>query len=69
MLIRAIGNSDVIVCDELGPMEFRSQEFVQCAKDLLKADEHTIVVAHRKLQHPIIDESKRRASLPITLPK
>jgi nucleoside-triphosphatase THEP1 len=41
----AIKNSDVIICDEIGP----------------------IVVIHQKLQHPLIDQFKKKSSLIINL--
>ena len=61
-LIEAIKNSDVIICDELGPMEFKSKEFVDCVKDMLELDKPVIVVVHRKLQHPVIDQFRNKAN-------
>ncbi len=46
-LISAIGNSDVIICDELGPMEFKSREVIACTKDLLETDKTVIIVIHK----------------------
>ncbi len=66
-LISAIENSDVIVCDELGPMEFKSKEFIDCTKDLLETDKTVIIVVHKRLQHPIIDQFKKRASFIINV--
>jgi len=66
-LIEAIKDSDVIICDELGPMEFKSKEFVGCAKDMLALDKPVIVVVHRKLQHPVIDEYRKKANFLIDI--
>jgi len=66
-LIKAIKNSDVIVCDELGPMEFKSKEFVDCAKDMLELNKPIIVVVHKRLQHPVIDQFRKKASLLINV--
>ncbi len=66
-LIKAIKNSDVIVCDELGPMEFKSKEFVDCAKDMLGLNKPIIVVAHKRLQHPVIDQFRKKASFLINV--
>lgn len=66
-LISAIENSDVIICDELGPMEFKSKEFIACTKDLLETDKTVIIVVHKRLQHPIIDQFKKRASFIINV--
>ena len=67
MLIDAIKNSDVIICDELGPMEFKSKEFVDCAKDMLELDKPVIVVVHKRLQHPVIDQFRKKASFLINV--
>ena len=34
----ALINSDVIICDEVGPMELKSNEFIDTVKYLLKTD-------------------------------
>ncbi len=61
-LNRAIENSDVIVCDELGPMEFKSKEFIDCVEHLLEIDKVVIIIIHKRLQHAIIDQFKKRAN-------
>jgi len=61
-LISALENSDVIICDEPGPMEFKLKEFIACTKDLLETDKTVMIVVHKRLQHPIIDQFKKRAS-------
>ncbi|HLE34712.1 MAG TPA: NTPase [Nitrososphaerales archaeon] len=67
VLIEAIRKSDVIICDELGPMEFKSQEFVDCVKSIVDLDKPVIVVVHRSLRHPVIDEFRNRASFSINI--
>lgn len=66
-LISAIKDSDVIICDELGPMEFKSKEFIDCTNDLLETDKTVIIVVHKRLQHPIIDQFKKRANFIINV--
>jgi len=66
-LIKAIKNSDVIICDELGPMEFKSKEFVDCVKDMLELDKPVIVVVHKRLQHPVIDQFRKKANFLINV--
>ena len=63
----AVRNSDVIICDEIGPMELKSREFKDSVKSLLDVDKKVIVVAHQKLQHPLIDEFRNKSSLLINL--
>ena len=52
-LLNAIDNSDVIVCDEIAPMELKSREFIESARNV---DKKVIVVIHQMLQHPLIEE-------------
>ena len=63
----AIKNSDVIICDEIGPMELKSTEFIDSLKNLLVVDKKLIVVIHQKLQHSLIDQFKKKSSLIINL--
>jgi nucleoside-triphosphatase len=66
-LTNAIRNSDVIICDEIGPMELKSREFIDSVKNLLYVDKKVIVVVHQKLQHLLTDEFRNRSSLLINL--
>nr|MDP9289482.1 hypothetical protein [Thermoproteota archaeon] len=66
-LMNAISNSDVIICDEIGPMELKSTEFVDSAKNLLYVDKKVIVVVHQNLQHLLTDEFRNKSSLLINL--
>ena len=59
--------SDVIICDEIGPMELKSREFIDSVKDLLDVDKKVIVVVHRNLQHHLTDEFRNKSSLLINL--
>jgi nucleoside-triphosphatase len=58
----ALINSDVIICDEVGPMELKSNEFRDTVKYLLETDKKAIVVIHQKLEHPLIREFKEKAN-------
>jgi nucleoside-triphosphatase len=66
-LTNAIRNSEVIVCDEIGPMELKSREFVDSVRNLLYVDKKVIVVLHQKLQHVVTDEFRDKSSLLINL--
>ena len=66
-LCRAINNCDVIFCDEIGPMELKSREFIDSAKKLLDVDKKTIVVVHQWLQHPLTEQFRKKSSLLISL--
>jgi nucleoside-triphosphatase len=66
-ILRNASNYDIILVDELGPMEFKSKEFREAAKMLLDVNKIRIVVIHKRLKDPIIDEYKRRANAIITV--
>ncbi len=66
-LTNAVRNSDVIICDEIGPMELKSKEFIDSVKNLLEVDKKVIVVVHQKLQHLLTDEFRNKSSLLINL--
>ena len=66
-LSSAVKNCDVIICDEIGPMELNSIEFIQSVKNLLDVDKKVIVVAHQKLHHPLINQFRNKSSLLINL--
>ena len=63
----AVRNSDVIICDEIGPMELKSKEFTDFVKNLLYVDKKVIVIVHQKLQHLLTDEFINKSSLLINL--
>jgi len=67
ILQKALVNTDIVICDELGPMEFKSKEFVGCVDGMLDLDKSIIAVVHKKLQHPLIDRFREKASFMINL--
>jgi nucleoside-triphosphatase len=66
-LTNAIRNSEVIICDEIGPMELKSRELIDSVKNLLYVDKKVIVIVHQKLQHPLTDEFRNKSTLLIDL--
>jgi nucleoside-triphosphatase len=63
----AIKSCDVIICDEDRPMELKSREFIDSAKNLLDVDKKVIVVVHQKLQHPLTEQFRKKSNLLISL--
>jgi nucleoside-triphosphatase len=53
-LVRAVEDSDVVVCDELGPMELLSPEFRRAAEKLLACSKPCLVVVHGEMNDPLI---------------
>ena len=66
-LINALVTSEVIICDEIGPMELRSKELVDVMKNLLNTDKKVIVVMHQKLEHTLADEFRKKSSSLISI--
>jgi nucleoside-triphosphatase len=46
-------NYDLVVIDEIAPMEFKSQEFVQIVEKALDSDRDMLVVLHQKSNHQL----------------
>lgn len=44
---------DLVVIDEIAPMEFKSQEFVLIVEKALDSDRDMLVVLHQKSNHPL----------------
>ena len=63
----AVKNSDIIICDEIGPMELKSKEFIDSVKHLLNVDKKVIVVVHQKIVHAVTDEFRYKCSLLIEM--
>ncbi len=45
---RAIVEADLIVIDEIGPMEYTSDEFIRAVGEVLKSEKPLLAVVHRK---------------------
>ncbi|MEM2759993.1 MAG: NTPase [Nitrososphaerales archaeon] len=63
----AMQDAVVIICDELGPMEFKSKEFVDVVNRMLDLDKQFVVVVHKRLKHPVIDKVRQRADFMIEI--
>ena len=46
---RALVEADLIVIDEIGPMEYKSNEFVKVVGEVLKSDKPLLAVVHRRM--------------------
>ena len=49
----AIQTADVVLIDELGPMELRSQRFVESVENALKSQKHVLGTIHKHANHPL----------------
>ena len=57
--IRNAMNSELIVIDEIAPMEFKSTEFVRAVEEALSSDRNMLVVLHQKSAHPLAERIRR----------
>jgi nucleoside-triphosphatase len=57
--IRNAMNSELIVIDEIAPMEFKSPEFVRAVEETLSSDRNMLVVLHQKSAHPLAERIRR----------
>lgn len=52
----ALKFADLIIIDELGPMEFHSRQFLDVVKDALKSKKPLLASIHFRLRHPLLEE-------------
>ncbi|GFO97125.1 putative NTPase [groundwater metagenome] len=60
--VAAIKNAmskDLIVIDEIAPMEFKSPEFIVAVEEALDSDKSMLVVLHQKSGHPVAQRIRR----------
>jgi nucleoside-triphosphatase len=57
---RSVEQNDVVVIDEIGPMELVSSKFCQATEKALNSNKLVIAVVHQKAQDQIVTEVKQR---------
>lgn len=57
---RALERCDVVVIDEIGPMELKSQKFVDAVKRALSSGKPLLATLHYRLRHPLLDHVRSR---------
>ncbi len=60
--VAAIKNAiskDLIVIDEIAPMEFKSPEFIKAVGEALDSDNGMLIVLHQKSSHPVAERIRR----------
>ena len=53
-IVRAMAESDVVVCDEVGPMELISPEFRRAVEGLMTTAKPCLVVVHADMADPLL---------------
>jgi nucleoside-triphosphatase len=55
---RAIRTANVVIVDELGPMELHSPRFIESVRLALSSQKHVLGTIHKRANHPFILEVK-----------
>ncbi len=55
----ALSSSELIVIDEIAPMEFKSPEFIKAIEEALDSGKNMLVVLHQKSTHPLAERIRR----------
>lgn len=66
-VLNALERTQVIIVDEIGPMELSSDAFIQAVKDALGSRKPILGVIHRNARDAIIEEIKRRDDIEIQI--
>lgn len=56
----ALIKADIVVIDELGPMEFCSKKFQDVVKDVLYSKKPLLATIHFRLKHPLLEQIRAR---------
>ena len=59
-VLDAIRNADVVIIDEIGPMELFSQAFRKAVNEALNSSKLVLAVIHHSARDPIIESIKKR---------
>ena len=57
--VRNAVSSDLVVIDEIAPMELKSPEFIKAVEEMLDSDKNMLVVLHRISSHRIAERIRR----------
>ena len=61
-ILSAVG-TDLIVIDEIAPMELTSQRFIQAVEEALASDRDMLVVLHQRSAHPLAERIRAEFDL------
>jgi len=60
---RAIGECDLVVIDEIAPMELTASGFVPAVEEALASDKSLLISTHAHTDHPLTHRVRRELSL------
>lgn len=59
---RAIAEADMVIVDELGPMELHSAPFIAAVEMALQSPKHFVATIHKRTSHPLVTAIKTNAN-------
>jgi nucleoside-triphosphatase len=59
-ILEAIENSDIVLIDEIGPMELCSKTFIEAARKAVDSSKPTLATIHYRAQNQLIQQTKAR---------
>ena len=62
---RATEAADVILIDELGPMELHSDRFIGSVREALSSSKHVLATIHKRTKHPFVTAVKSNPAFTI----
>jgi nucleoside-triphosphatase len=62
---RAMAAADVVIVDELGPMELHSLHFILAVEQALKCPKHFVGTIHKRATHQLVTSIRSNPALPI----
>ncbi len=58
-ILNAVAHADIIVIDEIGPMELRSKRFIEAVERAIASDKPMLVSVHFASHHKLVKRVKR----------
>jgi nucleoside-triphosphatase len=55
---RALEEADVVIVDEIGPMELHSKPFILVVENALASSKHLVATIHKRASHPLVTAIK-----------
>lgn len=66
---RAVREAELVVIDEVGPMELLSEEFVEAVEAALDSDKPILAVVHMRSEHPLAKKIREGFRLFVVTPE
>ncbi len=62
-VMKAVEECDLVVIDEVGPMELHSEKFIAAVKNAFDEAENVLATIHYRARHPLIEALKKRGDV------